>query len=112
MWNSLPTIFPSSKVLHRAFPKAYGALKRPLLNRGSTPFYRALEQSTPFVLHLSHLLLHLRGSQHFCSILEDSTDMTMLGTTNLHNDMILSTLSISSHGFAFGFPKKASYEWK
>ena len=29
----------------------------------------------------------------------------MLGTTNLHNGMILSTLSISSHGFAFGFPE-------
>ena len=29
----------------------------------------------------------------------------MLWTTTLHNSMILSTLSISSHGFAFGFPK-------
>ena len=29
----------------------------------------------------------------------------MLGTTNLYNDMILSTLSINSHDFAFGFPK-------
>ena len=29
----------------------------------------------------------------------------MLGTTALHNGMILSALSISSHGFAFGFPK-------
>ena len=30
----------------------------------------------------------------------------MLGTTTLHNGMILSTLSISSHGFAFGFPER------
>ena len=30
----------------------------------------------------------------------------MLGITNLHNDMILSTLSISSRVFAFGFPKR------
>ena len=29
----------------------------------------------------------------------------MLGTTTLHNGMILSSLSISSHGFALGFPK-------
>ena len=29
----------------------------------------------------------------------------MLGTTDLHNRMILSTLSISSHDFAFGFSK-------
>ena len=29
----------------------------------------------------------------------------VLGTTTLHNGMILSTLSINSHGFAFGFPK-------
>ena len=31
----------------------------------------------------------------------------MLGTTTLHNGMILSTLSISSHGFALSFPKKS-----
>ena len=31
----------------------------------------------------------------------------LLGITNLHNGMTLSTLSISSHGFAFGFPKKS-----
>ncbi|KAG7019552.1 hypothetical protein SDJN02_18513, partial [Cucurbita argyrosperma subsp. argyrosperma] len=31
---------------------------------------------------------------------------TMLGITTLHNGMILSTLSIKSHGFALGFPKK------
>ena len=30
----------------------------------------------------------------------------MLGTTILYNGMILSTLSISSHGFAFGFPER------
>ena len=30
----------------------------------------------------------------------------VLGITDFHNGMILSTLSISSHGFAFGFPKK------
>ena len=29
----------------------------------------------------------------------------LLGITTLHNGMILSTLSISSHGFALGFPK-------
>ena len=32
--------------------------------------------------------------------------MRMLETTNLHNDMILYKLSISSHGFTFGFPEK------
>ena len=31
----------------------------------------------------------------------------MLGITNLHNGMILFILSISSHGFAFGFPKRS-----
>ena len=31
----------------------------------------------------------------------------MLGIMNLHNGMLLSTLSISSRGFAFGFPKKS-----
>ena len=30
----------------------------------------------------------------------------MLGITTLHNCMILSTLRISSHGFALGFPKR------
>ena len=30
----------------------------------------------------------------------------MLEITTLHNGMILSTLSISSHGFALGFPKR------
>ena len=30
----------------------------------------------------------------------------MLETTTLHNGMILSTLSISSHGFALGFSKR------
>ena len=30
---------------------------------------------------------------------------TMLETTTLYNGMILSTLSISSRDFAFGFPK-------
>ena len=30
----------------------------------------------------------------------------MLETTTLHNDMILSTLSIISHDFVFCFPKK------
>ena len=30
-----------------------------------------------------------------------------LGITTLHNSMILSTLTISSHGFALGFPKKS-----
>ena len=29
---------------------------------------------------------------------------TMLEITTFHNSLILSTLSISSHGFAFGFP--------
>ena len=29
-----------------------------------------------------------------------------LGITDLHNGMILSTLSISSHGFALGVPKR------
>ena len=32
--------------------------------------------------------------------------VVMLGTMNLHNGMILSTLNRSSHDFAFGFPKK------
>ena len=31
----------------------------------------------------------------------------MLGITNLHDGMILSTLSVSSHGFVFGFPKRS-----
>ena len=31
----------------------------------------------------------------------------MLGITNLHNGMILSTLSISSHWFALGFSKRS-----
>ena len=31
---------------------------------------------------------------------------TMLGIMTLHNGMILSTLSISSHVFALGFPKR------
>ena len=30
----------------------------------------------------------------------------MLEITTLHNGIILSTLSISSHGFALGFPKR------
>jgi len=30
----------------------------------------------------------------------------LLEVTDLHNDMILSTLRISSHGFALGFPKR------
>ena len=30
----------------------------------------------------------------------------VLGTTTLHNGMILSTLNISSRGFALGFPKR------
>ena len=29
----------------------------------------------------------------------------LLGTTTLHNGMILSTLSMNSHDFALGFPK-------
>ena len=29
----------------------------------------------------------------------------MLGIMNLHNGMVLSTPTISSHGFALGFPK-------
>ena len=32
-----------------------------------------------------------------------------LRTTNLYNSMILSTLSVSSHGFVFLFPQKVSY---
>ena len=55
MWDSLPTILnnsPPNKVHYRASPEAYGALEQPPLNRGSTPFSRALEQSTPFVRHL------------------------------------------------------------
>ena len=33
--------------------------------------------------------------------------LKLLGITTLHNGMILSTLSISSHGFTFGFPKRS-----
>ena len=68
-----------------------------------------LEQSTPFVWHFSHFLLNLRGSQLLCSTFEDSIDMTNLRAWlcyhvrnhDLRNCMILSTLSISSHGFAY-----------
>ena len=31
---------------------------------------------------------------------------SLLGITDLQNGMILFTLSISSHGFALGFPKR------
>ena len=34
------------------------------------------------------------------------TTTTLLGITDLHNGMILFTLSISSHSFAFGFPNR------
>ena len=34
-----------------------------------------------------------------------SIDMAKLGVTNFHTGMILSTMNISSHGFAFGFLK-------
>ena len=35
---------------------------------------------------------------------------TTLGITNFHNGMVLSTLSITSHGFAVGFSQNASYQ--
>ena len=35
-------------------------------------------------------------------------EVTMLGITNFHNDIILSTLSINSHGFAFGLQRPRS----
>ena len=54
----------------------------------------------------SHFLLCLQGASNpfsfgvLFSTFENSIDMT------LHNDMILSTLSLSSRGFALGFSKK------
>ena len=36
---------------------------------------------------------------------------TVLGITTLHDGMILSTLSLSSYA-CFGFPQKASYQWR
>ena len=50
-----------------------------------------------FVRHLRILLTWLSWGH-------DSN--TILGTTTLYNGMILSTLSMSSLGFAFGFPKR------
>ena len=72
------TILPSNKVHYRASPEAYGALEKPLHNRNSTT---SLESSNKVHLlfdHFSHFRLHLWGSQLFCSIFEDSIDMTKL----------------------------------
>ena len=94
---------------------------QPPLNRGSTPFSGVLEQSTLFVRHFSHFWLHLRGSQFFVRYLRILLTWlnlgrhslghgfdTMLWITTLHNGMILSTLSISSHVFALDFPKRTN----
>ena len=69
-------ILPSNKVHYRASPKAYGAIEQPPLNLDS--FSRVLEQSTPFVRHLSHFWLHLWDSQFICLTFDDSIDMTKL----------------------------------
>ena len=97
-------------------PEAYGALEQPPLNRGSTPFFGVFEQSTPFVWHFSHFWLYLRSLQYFVRHLRILLTWlslgygsdTMLGITTLHSSgMILSTLSINSHSFALGFPKRS-----
>ena len=41
----------------------------------------------------------------FSSLTDVESHNPLLEVTDLHNGMILSTLSISSHGFALGFPK-------
>ena len=38
---------------------------------------------------------------------ERGREKLMFEITNLHNGKILSTLSISSHGFTFSFPKRS-----
>ena len=48
------TILPLNQVYHKTSPNAYGALEQPPIRWGSTPFFGALEQSTPFVRQLSH----------------------------------------------------------
>ena len=106
----LPTILSSNKIHHRAFPQAYGSLGHPPLDRGSTP---PLKPSN-IIHHLFDTLITFdytfEAHNFFCSTFEDSIDMAksiiMLGTTNLHNSMILRTLSISSHDFTFSFPKR------
>ena len=50
----LSVFFIYNKVYRRTFPEAYRALKQHPLNRDSTPFFGALEQSTLFVRFLSH----------------------------------------------------------
>ena len=51
----------------------------------------------------------LRIVLNSCSSLQsiELRKQVLLGTTTLHNDMILSTLDINSHGFTFDFPKKS-----
>ena len=56
MWDSLPTILNNLPLeqRHRVSPEIYVAIEQPTLNRVSTFFSSALEQSTPFVRHMSH----------------------------------------------------------
>ena len=109
MWDSLPTILPLNKVQYRSSPEAYETLEQPPLNRDSTP---SLESSNK-VHHLfdtytfeahNFFVRHLRILLTWLSLGHGSD--TMLGITTLHDSMILSILSISSHGFALGYPKR------
>ena len=62
-----------------------------------------LESLLTVSLKLTTSLLTFKDSIDMTMVRHDSD--TMLGITNLHNSMILSTLNISFHRFAFGFPK-------
>ena len=62
---------------------------------------RVLIIAQRFILRLHLLSLRLRRSN------ENKQRQNVLGLMTLHNGMILSTLSISSHRFALSFLKKA-----
>ena len=111
IWDSRPTILPSNKVHYRVSLEAYGTLKQSPLNRGST---LSLESSNKLHPLFDTLETLLTTPSRLSSTFEGSIDMAKLRAWpwyhvrnhDLYNGMILSTLSINSRGFAFGFPKR------